>query len=204
MKVQSESVLEPSIRTLVRELLCKSFSSRLLYRIADSHVLEDDEEDRYAHSIYSIDDKDMSSNRNSGSKSTTEPRGGQGKRRVEFRPPSTGEETWLVPVRTARDVLAVLKIEVKSSAERILNDNLSPSRSFSRVSFPSPDQMSPGFINENLVRDGDDHFCTEETEGRDRTAPARDAVIAFSNILAPLLSTAIQREMELSCEVCQQ
>jgi hypothetical protein len=148
-------VLEPSVRTLVRDLLRNSTSSRQLYRIVDSHIVEDEEKGTSC-------------------------------------PPSTGDEAWLVPVRTARAVLAVLKVTVKSSAKNAVGEDLSPSRSFSRVS--SPDKMTSGFIGEKESMD--DYLCNVETRGRDRTAAARDALITFSNLLAPLLSTARQREME--------
>lgn len=108
-------------------------------------------------------------------------------------PPFSGDETWLVPVRTARAVLAVLKVTVKSSAKNDAREDLSPSRSFSRVSF-SPDKITSGFTGGK--ESGTDYFCNAETRGRDRTAAARDALITFSNLLAPLLSTARQREME--------
>jgi hypothetical protein len=156
VRSQSESVLEPAVRTLVRDLLCNSTSSRQLYRIVDSHIVEDEEEGRSC-------------------------------------PPSTGDETWLVPVRTARAVLAVLKVTVKSSAKNAAGEDLSPFRSFSRVSF-SPDKMTSGLLGGK--ESGDDYLCNAETRVRDRTAAARDALITFSNLLAPLLSTARQREME--------
>jgi hypothetical protein len=158
-------VLEPAVRTLVRDLLCNSTSCRQLYKIVDSQI-EDEEEGTSC-------------------------------------PPSTGDETWLVPVRTARAVLAVLKVTVKSSAKNAACEDLSPSRSFSRVSF-SPDKMTSGFIGEKGSMD--DYLCNAETRGRDRTAAARDALITFSNLLAPLLSTARKREREqesASIEVCQ-
>lgn len=167
MRFQSESVLEPAVRILVRDLLCNSTSSRQLYRIVDSHIVEDDDE-------------------------------------VISYPPSTAEETWLVPIRTARTVLAVLKVTVKSAAKNAAGGDISPSRSFSRVSF-SPNQTASGMTGDKEI--GGDYFCNEEARGRDRTAAARDALITFSNLLAPLLFTARQREMEqesASYEVRQQ
>lgn len=160
-------MLEPAVRTLVRDLLCNSTSSRQLYRIVDSHIVEDGKEGLPS-------------------------------------PPSTEDETWLVPVRTARAVLAVLKVTVKSSAKSAAREDLSPSRSFSRVSF-SPDKMTSGFRGGK--ESGDDYLFNAETRGRGRTAAARDALITFSNLLAPLLSTARQREREqesLSYEVRQE
>ena len=167
MRFQSESVLEPAVRTLVRDLLCNSSSSRQLYRIVDSHIVEDEDE-------------------------------------VISCLPSTGDETWLVPIRTARAVLAVLKVTVKSSAKNAAGGNMSPSRSFSRVSF-SPNQSASGMTGDEEI--GGDDFYNEEARGRDRTAAARDALITFSNLLVPLLSTARHREMEqesASYEVRQQ
>ena len=204
MKVQSESALEPAVRTLVRDLLCKPSSSRQLYRIVGSHVLADEDIYRNADCKSSSDDEDKSSKRNSDRGSPYEASVEQGKMKVECCSTFFGEETWLVPVSTARAVLAVLKINVRSSTEKTDDGNISPLKSFSRVSF-SPNDM-PQFVSSDDKEVRDDHFCDEETEGKGRTAAARDALITFSNLLAPLLSSSRQREVKqeaTSCEVCQ-
>lgn len=186
MKAHPESVLEPAVRTLIRNLLCKPSSTQQMYRVADSQL--HDEECQNAFNTSSTGDQDEL---NSSSKSTFDAGTGQGVRDVKPCHPFTsdGDETWLVPVRTARTVLAVLKITVRSPTKKIVDDKLSLPRNSSALQ-----ENSPGFMS---GRDSDrvDFFCSDEVEGNDRNAAARDALITFSNLLAPLLTAARQIEM---------
>ena len=186
MKAQSESVLEPAVRTLIRDLLCEASSStQQLYRIADSHLHRHDEEKlRNAFGTSSTGDQDESSRKLTFN-------AGTGQEMMEVKPclPFTGDETWLVPVRTAHTVLAVLKITVRLTRKRIVDNKLP----LSRISF-APQETSPGFMSD---RDKIDFSCSEEVEGNDRNTAARDALIIFSNLLAPLLTAARQIEMEI-------
>ena len=186
MKAQSESVLEPEVRTLVRDLLCEVTSSQQLYRIADSHLhIYDEEKYQNDFSTSSTGDQDESNCK------LTFDAGRTGHEMREVKPchPLTGDETWLVPVRTARTVLAVLKITVRSPTNEIVDNKLS----LSRVYF-APQEISPGLVS---GRDRIDSSCSEEVEGNDRNVAARDALITFSNLLAPLLTAARQIEMEI-------
>ena len=189
MKVQSESVLEPAVRTLVRDLLCDSSPTQQLYRIAASH-LHDEEKCQNAFKTSSTGDQ---VELNSSSKSTFDAGTGQGMREVKPCHPFTsdGDEKWLVPVRTARTVLAVLKITIRSPTKKIVYDKLSLPHNSS-----TPQENSPGLMS---GRDSDriDFFCCDEVEGHDRNAAASDALITFSNLLAPLLTAARQIEMEI-------
>jgi hypothetical protein len=169
--VQPGSALDPIVHTLIQDLLSMPSQRQLLYKVVDGQVT--DEEGR-VHTQYGTQrDSDISRGRSRGRSGT-----GPG-------PISKGEEIWLVPVRTARTVLGVLKITLKSNRKKSsgdLDESMNPS--LSKISF------SPGLKSE-VSGEG-------ISDRKDRSLAAQNALVTYSELIAPLLCAAslIEEEKE--------
>jgi hypothetical protein len=167
--VEPGSALDPIVHTLVQDLLSKPSQRQLLYKVADGQVT--DEEGRVYTQYSTQRDSDISGGK------------GRGRSGTAPGPVSKGDEIWLVPVRTARTVLGVLKISLKSNRKKGSRDlDETVNRSFSKISF------SPGLKSE-VSGEG----ISDKT---DRSLAAQNALVTYSELIAPLLCAASLIEEE--------
>lgn len=157
------------MHALVLDILSHPPQRQLLYKVMNGQVIDDEGR---VHQQYSTQ-RDTYTH-------TDRSRGGAGPGSL-----SKGEETWLVPVRTARTVLGVLRITLKLNRKKSasdLDESLSPS--FSKISF------SPGLKSEVSVEGSSDR--------EDRSLAAQNALVTYSELIAPLLCAAslIEEEKE--------
>lgn len=161
------------MHTLALDVLSMQSQRQLLYKVVDGKVT--DEEGRI-HTRYSS----LSDTVNSTGRGRDRGRSGMGQGAV-----SRDEEVWLVPVRTARTVLGVLKITLKSNRKksyRDLDGFVDPSSS--KISF------SPGLKSE-VSGEG-------MSDRKNMSLAAQNALVTYSELIAPLLCAAslIEEEKE--------
>ena len=172
--VQPGAALDPIVHKLLLDILSIPSQRQLLYKVVDGQVT--DEEGR-VHTQYNSTQWDSDSGTGRG--------GGRGRSGTGPSAISKGEETWLVCVRTARTVLGVLKITLKSNRKKSsIDQDESMNPSFSKISF------SPGLKSE-VSGEG-------ISDRKDRSLAAQSALVTYSELIAPLLcaATLIEEEKE--------